>query len=52
MNKDKASVSIVKGEIQETPEKYTNKDLQTVRGMIEKSLDLIGGLETIIGCLY
>lgn len=45
----RAEVSIVKGDIQESPEKYTSKDLQAVRGMIERSLDLIGGLGLIIG---
>lgn len=49
MKTDRAAVSIVKGDIRETPEQYTAKDLKTVRGMIEKSLDLIGGLESIIG---
>ena len=49
MKTERATVSIVKGDILETHEKYTNVDLQTVRGMIEKSLDLIGGLESIIG---
>ena len=44
-----ATVSIVRGDIQETPENYTEKDLLTVRGMIEQSLELIGGLEMIIG---
>lgn len=49
MKTDRAQVSIVKGNIVETPVKYTEIDLQTVKGMIEKSLDLIGGLESIIG---
>ncbi len=49
MNTERATVSIVKGEILESPENYTHVDLQTVRGMIEKSLELIGGLESIIG---
>lgn len=49
MSKERAKVSIVKGNIVETPESYTNIDLQTVKIMIEKSLDLIGGLKSIIG---
>ncbi len=49
MSAERAKVSIVKDSIVETPEKYTEKDLNTVRGMIEKSLNLIGGLESIIG---
>ena len=49
MKAERAAVSIVKGDIKETPEKYTEVDLQTVRTMIEKSLDLIGGLRSIIG---
>jgi uncharacterized protein (DUF362 family) len=49
MKTGRAAVSIVKGDIRETPEQYTAKDLKTVRGMIERSLDLIGGLESIIG---
>ena len=49
MKTERATVSIIKGDIQESPEKYTDKDLQTVRVMIEESLDLIGGLNSIIG---
>jgi uncharacterized protein (DUF362 family) len=49
MNTDRAVVSIVKGIIQETPVTYSPKDLKTVREMIEKSLELIGGLQKIIG---
>jgi len=49
MSEGRATVSIVKGDIQETPANYTEQDLGTVRAMIEKSLDLIGGLEPIIG---
>ena len=49
MSEERATVSIVKGDIQETPVDYTEKDLGTVRSMIEKSLDLSGGLEPIIG---
>lgn len=49
MTTDRAVVSIVKGDIQETPIQYTKKDLKTVREMIEKSLDMIGGLQQIIG---
>lgn len=49
MSTDRAVVSIAKGNIQEAPANYTEKDLKTVREMIEKSLDLIGGLEKIIG---
>ena len=49
MKADRATVSIVKDNIVETPEKYTDIDLQTVRKMIEKSIELIGGLESILG---
>ncbi len=49
MSNDRATVSIVKGAIQETPFEYTARDLATVRSMIEQSLDLIGGLPAIIG---
>jgi len=49
MSTGRATVSIVKGAIQETYEQYTEKDLDTVRGMIATSLDLIGGLRQIIG---
>lgn len=49
MTADRAAVSIVKDNIVETPENYTEKDLNTVKAMIEKSLDLIGGLKSIIG---
>ena len=49
MKTDKATVSVIKEDILETSEKYTDRDLQTVRRMIEKSLDLIGGLKSIIG---
>ncbi len=44
MENSRATVSIVKGDIQETPFNYSEKDLATVRGMIEESLELIGGL--------
>ena len=47
MKTDKATVSIIKEDILETPEKYTDRDLQTVRRMIVKSLDLIGGLKSM-----
>jgi len=49
MNTDRAAVSIVKGDIQEGPFQYSEKDVATVRKMIEQSLDLIGGLQSIIG---
>lgn len=49
MSNERATVSIVKGDIQETPEAYTAQDLGTVREMIEESLDLVGGLSSIIG---
>lgn len=49
MSTDRAVVSIVKGHIQEIPSQYSQKDLNTVREMIVKSLDLIGGLQQIIG---
>lgn len=49
MSTTKAVVSIVKGDIGETPVNYSNQDLNTVRDMITKSLNLIGGLSRIIG---
>lgn len=49
MSNDRAVVSIVKGDIRETPLQYSAQDLGTVRGMIEKALDLIGGLRAIVG---
>ena len=49
MSADRAIVSIVKGHIEETPISYSQKDLKTVREMITKSMDLIGGLQNIIG---
>jgi len=49
MNTKNAKVSIVRGDLQETPVDYTEIDLKAVRGMIEQSLDLIGGLKSIIG---
>lgn len=48
MDSKRSQVSIVKGNIQELPTQYTNKDLNTVKEMILKSLDLIGGIEKII----
>lgn len=45
----RSAVSIVKGDIRETPAHYTAQDLSTVRRMIEQALDLIGGLRAIIG---
>ncbi len=49
MNGHRATVSIVKGNIRETPVEYSEKDLATVRGAIEESIELIGGLGQIIG---
>jgi len=49
MNTDRTAVSIVKGDIQESPFQYSEKDVATVRKMIEESLDLIGGLQSLIG---
>ena len=49
MKTDRAVVSIIKGDIQETPFRYSAQDLGTVRGMIERALDEIGGVEPIIG---
>jgi len=49
MSTDRATVSIVKGIIQETPTQYSEKDIKIVSNMIDKSLDLIGGLQQIIG---
>ena len=45
----KPAVSIVTGDIRETPEQYTSQDLTTVKNMIRKSIDLIGGLDKVIG---
>ncbi|MDC7227748.1 MAG: DUF362 domain-containing protein [Spirochaetales bacterium] len=47
--KEKSVVSIVKGDITESPENYTRKDLETVKAMVLKSLDLIGGLDKVVG---
>lgn len=49
MSNGRANVSIVRGTLQETPFQYSGKDVTTVRGMIERSLDLLGGLRRIIG---
>ena len=49
MSTDRAAVSIVKGDVQEAPNHYSEQDLGTVRGMIARSLDLLGGLTSIIG---
>ena len=49
MNEGRAVVSIVKGNIRETPLEYSEKDLSTVREMVDASLELIGGLQSIIG---
>ena len=49
MSSDRATVSIVKGALFESPFEYSEKDLRTVREMIERSLDLIGGLRQAIG---
>ena len=49
MNKDRSVVSIVRGNIQETPFQYSQKDIKIVKDMIVESLDLIGGLQKIIG---
>lgn len=49
MRKDDPVVSIVKGTLHETPWEYTKKDLAEVRGMVEKSMTLIGGLEAVMG---
>ena len=48
MSTDRAVVSIVKGDIQETPIQYSERDVSTVREMIASSLDLMGGLANII----
>ncbi len=47
MDSKRSQVSIVKGNIQESPTQYTDKDLNTVKEMILKSLGLIGGIEKI-----
>lgn len=49
MQAERATVSIVKAEIAETPFQYSDKDLRAVRRAVERSLDLIGGLASIIG---
>ena len=49
MSNDRATVSIVKGALFESPFEYSEKDLRTVREMIERSLSLIGGLQQAIG---
>lgn len=46
---DRASVSIVRGVLGETPWEYTERDLQAVRAMVAESLELIGGLGGVIG---
>lgn len=45
----RAVVSIVKGDIRETPMRYSARDLNSARGMIVKALELIGGLRAVIG---
>jgi len=42
MKPKKSILSIVKGDIQETPSSYSSKDFNTVKNMIVKSLKLIG----------
>jgi len=49
MTQQKSTVSIVRGAIVETPVNYTKRDLNTVKEMIRTSLDLIGGMDRIIG---
>lgn len=49
MKTKRAEVSIVKGDIKEAPNNYTEIDLKTVRKMIEDSLDHIGGIKSILG---
>lgn len=49
MDSKRSRVSIVKGDIQESASQYTDKDLNTVKEMILKSLELIGGIDKIIG---
>lgn len=44
-----ATVSIVKGDLQENPVNYTDRDLNVVREMILKSIDLIGGMDKLVG---
>ena len=48
MKAQQSVVSIVKGKIRETPVEYSQKDLETIREMIEESIDLIGGLKQIV----
>lgn len=47
MDSKRSQVSVVKGNIQESPTQYTNKDLNIVKEMILKSLGLIDGIEKI-----
>lgn len=49
MKTQRSVVSIVKGSIRETSVQYSQKDVRTVRDMIVKSLDLIGGLQQLVG---
>jgi len=49
MDSKRSNLSIVKGNIQESPTEYTEKDLNTVKEMVLKSLELIGGIDKIIG---
>ncbi|GAB4364833.1 MAG: hypothetical protein Kow009_01590 [Spirochaetales bacterium] len=45
----KSIVSIVKSETKETPDRYSSTDLSTVKGMVEKSFELLGGMRSVIG---
>ena len=45
---EKSQVSIVQKEVQGTPFEYSEKDLTLVKDMVNESLDLIGGVESIL----
>ena len=47
--KKKSTVSIVRGDILETSDHYTEKDVGTVRRMIRESIELIGGMDKVFG---
>lgn len=45
----KPSVSIVRGDVTEAPDNYTEKDLSVVKDMIRRSFELIGGIDEVVG---
>ena len=48
MKKDISRVSIVKGEMFETQDTYTERDLLVVKDMLMQTFDNLGGLETLV----